>query len=94
MCMTKLLSYMAREERDLMAMGGCATPPDPEITTVQAHVMRSQHAGHPADCVRRLARAREEDPSRHEIPYAPFYSAGSIGADAEPAAEPGQAGTV
>ncbi|MGY4102069.1 hypothetical protein ACW2Q0_21335 [Nocardia sp. R16R-3T] len=92
--MTKLLSYMPAEERDRMALGDCATPPDPEITTVQAHVLRSQHAGHPVTCVRRLARSREEDDCRREFPYAPLRSASSGTAVGEPEPKPAQAGTI
>ncbi len=94
MCMTKLLSYMPAEERDRMALGDCATPPDPEITTVQAHLLRSQHAGHPVTCVRRLARSREEDESRREFPYAPLRSASGGAVVGEPGAQPAQAGTI
>lgn len=71
MCTTKSLSPMPLGERDRMALGDCATPPDPEITTAQAHLLRSQHAGHPITCVRRLARSQEEDDSRHELPTPP-----------------------
>ncbi|MGF6884917.1 hypothetical protein ABIA39_008592 [Nocardia sp. GAS34] len=94
MCMTKSLSYMPARERDMMAVSDCATPPAPEITTVQAHVMRTQHAGHPSSCIRKLARSREENGARHEIPYAPPRSASNSTAATNPGSEAEQAGTV
>ncbi|WP_157120940.1 hypothetical protein [Nocardia miyunensis] len=92
--MTKSLSYMPASERDRMALGDCATPPDSEITTAQAHLLRSLHAGHPFTCVRRLVRSREENGSRHEIPYAPLSSASGVVAGIESVPVSTRVGTI
>ncbi len=94
MCMTKVLSYMPVGERDRMALGDCALPFDSEITTVQAHLLRSQHAGHPVTCVRRLARSREEDGLHDEFHYAPLPSAINAAAEIESRPVPTRVGTI
>ncbi|PPJ36417.1 hypothetical protein C5E45_20430 [Nocardia nova] len=94
MSMTKLLSYMPSAERDRLAVGDCTTPPDPEITTAQAHLLRSQHAGHPATCVLRLARSREEGDPRIQTTCTPSSSAVDATAAVEPVPAPLQAWTA